>query len=37
MMKEYLNDNLETNRSKNSNLSDKQIQEKKKYIISKKI
>ena len=36
MMKEYLNDNLETNRSKNSNLSDKQIQEKKNTLSPRK-
>ena len=36
MMKEYLNDNLETQRSKNSNLSDKQIQEKKNIMSPRK-
>ena len=36
MMKEYLNDNLETQTSKNSNISDKQIQEKKNIMSPRK-
>ena len=36
MMKEYLNDNLETQISKNSNISDKQIQEKKNIMSPRK-
>ena len=36
MMKEYLNDNLETQTSKNSNRSDKQIQEKKNIMSPRK-
>ena len=36
MMKEYLNDNLETQTSKKSNISDKQIQEKKNIMSPRK-